>query len=91
MNSTNAGPDSLKQSLQQLHAELSRASIVDESSRQKLRELLAEIEGRLNESAAPNSAAPHRLEAAAVQFEAGHPALAASVRQFIGLLSQAGL
>jgi len=92
MNSTDAGTDSLKQSLARLHADLSGASNLDESSRQKLRELLAEIEGRLHEGAAPTvGAAPHRLEAAAVQFEAGHPALAASVRQFIDLLSQAGL
>ena len=36
-------------------------------------------------------AAPHPLESLAVGFEADHPTLAASVRQFIDLLGQAGL
>ena len=48
-------------------------------------------------AAAPTAAAstaqsaPHRLEALAVSFEADHPSLAASVRQFIDLLGRAGL
>jgi hypothetical protein len=33
----------------------------------------------------------HRLEALAVGFETDHPTLAASVRQFIALLGEAGL
>ena len=92
MNSTGAGPHSLKLALRQLHAELSQAPDMDEGSRALLREVLADIERLLREGAAPTTgAAPHRLEAAAVGFEADHPDLAASVRQFIDLLGQAGL
>jgi hypothetical protein len=37
------------------------------------------------------AAVADRLESIAVQFEAGHPALAASVRRFLDLLVKAGL
>jgi hypothetical protein len=90
---TNAAPDTLKQSLAQLHAELARAPRLDEDARQRLHAALAQIERRMHEgSVAPaGDATPHPLEALAVGFEADHPALAASVRQFIDLLGQAGL
>ncbi len=42
-------------------------------------------------AASTAQSAPHRLEALAVSFEADHPSLAASVRQFIDLLGRAGL
>jgi hypothetical protein len=35
--------------------------------------------------------AVERLETVAVQFEAGHPALAANIRRFVDLLSKAGV
>jgi hypothetical protein len=92
MNSTGAGAESLKLALRQLHAELSQAQDMDEGSRVLLREVLTDIERLLHEGAAPSTgAAPHRLEAAVVEFETDHPALAASVRQFIDLLGRAGL
>jgi hypothetical protein len=90
---TDAQPNTLKQSLTQLHAELARAPRLDENSKQRLHAALAEIERRMHEgSVAPAAdATPHPLEALAVGFEADHPSLAASVRQFIDLLGQAGL
>ena len=92
MDSTDSGPDALKQSLQQLHTQLAGAPNVDESSRRLMQDVLADIEGLLREGATPESgAAPHRLEAVAVEFEAAHPTLAASVREFIDLLGQVGL
>lgn len=85
--------DSLQQALTRLHAELARAPQLDERSRQGLRRALADIEARLQQKDAATGeiAAPHGLEALAVGFEAEHPSLAASLRQFIGLLGQAGL
>jgi len=67
-----------------------------------LREVLADIERLLLPSTAaatrdvsgstlPSQAAPHRLEALAVEFEADHPALASSLRQFVDLLGRAGV
>jgi hypothetical protein len=88
----------LQQSLSQLHTVLVRTPSVDESSKRLLREVLNDIERLLrNGGAAPaaRSAAPAaslpRLEALAVEFEAEHPSLAASLREFIDLLGRAGL
>jgi hypothetical protein len=84
---------SLEQSLAQLHAELARATRVDAEARQLLRALLADIERLLKQgdAVAGSAAAPHRLEGLAVEFEAEHPSLAASLRQFIDLLGKTGL
>jgi uncharacterized protein DUF4404 len=86
-------PNSLQRALAQLHAELAGAPRLDEKSRQMLRSALADIERLLSEGGAAPAleAAPHRLESLAVSFEADHPSLAASVRQFIDLLGRAGL
>jgi len=88
-----ADPDSLKQSLAKLHEELTRSPRLDTASRQMLRTALADIERLLQQGAVKTAAgsAPHRLEALAVNFEADHPSLAASLRQFIDLLGRAGL
>jgi hypothetical protein len=86
-------PNPLQRSLSLLHVELASAQRLDDRSRQMLQAALADIERRLKQkdAAAAEPAAPHRLESLAVGFEADHPSLAASVRQFIGLLGQAGL
>jgi hypothetical protein len=89
----------LQQSLSQLHAVLVRAPSVDESSKRLLREVLSDIERLLSNggaipaarSAAPPAASLPRLEALAVGFEAEHPSLAASLREFIDLLARAGM
>jgi hypothetical protein len=86
--------DSLQQALTRLHAELARSPQVDDKARVGLRSALAEIEQRLKEQggrAGDKPALPHGLDSLAVGFEAVHPSLAASLRQFIELLSQAGL
>jgi hypothetical protein len=90
---TDVEPDSLQLYLAKLRAELVSAQRLDEQSRGRLHAALAEIESRLHKKgAAPAAdAAPHRLESLAVGFEADHPSLAASLRQFIDLLGQAGL
>ena len=85
--------DSLQQALTKLHAELARAQRLSDRSRQALRAALADIETRLQQKDAATGevAASHGLDAIAVGFEAEHPSLAASLRQFIELLGQAGL
>jgi small-conductance mechanosensitive channel len=90
---TDVEPNSLQQSLAKLRSELVRADRLDDKARGKLHAALLDIEDRLQQKgAAPAAdAAPHRLESLAVGFEAEHPTLAASVRQFIDLLGQAGL
>jgi hypothetical protein len=88
----------LQQSLSQLHAVLVRTPRVDESAKRLLREVLSDIERLLSNGGAARpagSGAPavplSRLETLAVGFEAEHPSLAASLREFIDLLARAGL
>jgi Domain of unknown function (DUF4404) len=90
---TDIEQDSLHLYLAKLRSELASAQRLDEQSRGRMHTALADIESRLQQKrAAPAAdAAPHPLESLAVGFEADHPTLAASLRQFIDLLGQAGL
>jgi hypothetical protein len=90
---TDIKPDSLQLYLGKLRSELASAQRLDDESRGRMHAALAEIESRLQKKGAAPAAdtAPHPLESLAVGFETDHPTLAASVRQFIDLLGQAGL
>lgn len=83
-------PEQLRRALEQLHEELSRAPQLDEATRRLLREVVGDA-NRLDLPAGTESSHAHRLEAAAVGFEADHPTLAAALRQFIDLLGKAGV
>jgi hypothetical protein len=96
MDNQKPTPDHLQQSLSQLHAVLVRTPRVDASSKQLLRDVLGDIERLLGNgavTAVPAQAAQSqsRLEALAVEFEAEHPSLSASLREFIDLLGRAGM
>ena len=103
MNQPTPAREQLRHSLGQLHAQLMATPRVDPASRALLREILLDIERLLAVPAAaaePAAAAgkmpaaetaPQRLEALAVEFEARHPALAGSLRQFIDLLGRGGV
>jgi hypothetical protein len=85
--------DTLRDHLARLHQELGRASLDDPRSRQLLVDIMGDIT-RLTGGTAPAAGASgmaERLENAAVQFEAGHPGVAASIRRFVDLLGKAGL
>ncbi|MGH8256178.1 MAG: DUF4404 family protein [Steroidobacteraceae bacterium] len=99
-------PDSrrhdLRQSLTRLHSELAGTPHLDAASLRLLHSVLEDIERLLGASGSTGEAAysaasgtavsaPQRLEALAVEFEARHPALAGSLRQFVDLLGRAGL
>ena len=93
--------EELQRSLERLHAELAANPHVDAHSRRLMQEVLADLDrllaGRTGAPAAAGPAAtavetaPDRLRGLAVQFEAHHPLLAASARQFVDLLGRAGL
>jgi Domain of unknown function (DUF4404) len=88
-------PNALREQLTQLHEELRNADKVDPQVQQLLGEIMRDI-ARLDKgpaAAAPSSdpSLPDRLEKIAVQFEADHPALAASTRRFVDLLGKAGI
>jgi hypothetical protein len=102
MDNQKPTPDYLQQSLSKLHQELAGTPRVDDSSKRLLRDVLGDIERLLGTapaaataSAATDAAAPaaptSRLEALAVEFEAEHPSLSASLREFVDLLGRAGL
>jgi Domain of unknown function (DUF4404) len=86
----------LREHLTQLRAELGASGPVDQETRVLLGEILRDII-RLTETPgaerrALSGAAPaERLEAIAVQFEADHPAFAASVRRLVDLLGKLGV
>ena len=93
---TSPNREQLQRSLRELHAELERTPRVDAQSRQRLQVLLEELHARLHrarhsDAAPPPEAPSERLEELAVEFEAQHPVLAGSLRQFIELCSRAGL
>jgi len=57
-----------------------------------MRQVLSDIERSLSDNQSAATRPPRtRLEALAVSFEAGHPTLSASLREFIELLGNAGL
>ena len=85
--------DTLRDHLAKLHQELGGASRVDPGSRQLLVDIMGDIT-RLTGGAAPAPGAAglsERLEAAALQFEAGHPGIAAGIRRLVDLLGKAGV
>jgi Domain of unknown function (DUF4404) len=94
--------DRLQEQLAKLHTELAEARQADPHLRALLVKVMEDISRLLERSAAPARSAisaplppdesvADRLEALAVQFEADHPGLAASVRRFVDLLVKAGL
>ncbi|HEV7356681.1 MAG TPA: DUF4404 family protein [Steroidobacteraceae bacterium] len=86
----------LRERLAKLHAELSNAHQESPATRQSLGEILPDVK-RMVDQPGTLAAEPQvktlsdRLERVAVQFEAGHPTLAASARQLIDLLSEVGI
>ncbi|MFI4889858.1 MAG: DUF4404 family protein [Steroidobacterales bacterium] len=87
---------SLREHLAQLHTELAGSGPVDPETRKMLEEIVRDIV-RLTESpgaAAASAQGPstaQRLEGIAVQFEADHPAFAASIRRLVDLLGKVGV
>jgi hypothetical protein len=83
-----------------LHAELTEALRADPASREKLSDMMRDInrliDNRLTDKgvgtpASPQGSLPDRLEGIAVQFEAAHPTLAASARRLVDLLGEVGI
>jgi Domain of unknown function (DUF4404) len=90
--------ESLRELLARVHEHLSaRGGALDRESQQMLATLMRDIEHALGagapEPAAARVARAHtpRLESLAVRFEAGHPALAETLRELIDALVKAGI
>ena len=83
----------LRNLLSQLHARLGNAHSLDADDRRLLTSALADIENALaHDAVAPvGDGAEESLESLAVRFEAGHPALAQSLRSLVDTLGKAGI
>ena len=79
----------LHQALARLHGELQGSPQLDAESRRLLDEIAADI-GRTR-GGSGDAAHASRLESLAVQFEAGHPGLAARLRGIADALARVGL
>lgn len=90
----NMDQDSLRDLVAKLHEQLSDALREDPKSRERLSDLMKDVNRLIDNPADPPSEAqslPDRLERIAVQFEADHPTLAASARRLIDLLGEVGI
>ena len=85
--------ESLHDALSRLHAELQAAPQLDDESRRLLQAIAADVGRASAGTTADPAGAGHapRLEALAVRFEAGHPALAARLRGIADALGRIGL
>jgi hypothetical protein len=86
----------LRDQLTKLRDELAASGSVDSETRVLLGDIMHDIL-RLTESpsgtvrAPPGASPADRLEGVAVQFEADHPAFAASIRRLVDLLGKVGV
>lgn len=82
----------LRKLLDQLHGELDHVDQLDESGRELLRTLAADIENRLDPDI-DDETNPllSNLQAATERFEASHPALTKLISDTLSALSNAGI
>jgi hypothetical protein len=86
--------NSFREHLAKLHAELSEAHRTDPKYREALSKMMQDINVLIDKTEsvpAPDKSLSDRLERMAVQFEAGHPTLAASARRLVDLLGEVGI
>jgi uncharacterized membrane protein YccC len=86
---------SLRDLAAQLHGELTEALRQDPKSRERLSDMMKDINRLIDKPtdlpSSPHGSLPERLERVAVQFEADHPTLAASARRLVDLLGEVGI
>ena len=87
--------DSLRDLVAKLHTELSDALRADPKSRERVSDMMKDINRLIDKPtdlpSSPHGSLPDRLERVAVQFEADHPTLAASARRLVDLLGEVGI
>jgi GNAT superfamily N-acetyltransferase len=92
---TTMNNEQLNALLKQVHTELEQATSLDETSRESLRALMADIQKRLDDSA--GNVVPHdpnlieQLQVEILKFELSHPVLTQAVNQVINALADAGV
>ncbi len=87
--------EQLRKHLEALHGELSNTSLVDESSKQLLEEVLEDIRKLLAQAEPPDGDEPDgladRLRDATRSFEESHPTLSTAVGRVIDALTNLGI
>jgi hypothetical protein len=85
--------EKLQRLLARLRERLGASSALDGESHQQLGGVVGDIERSLKagEAVAPASSHAPRLASLAVKFEAGHPALAETLRELMDALVKAGI
>jgi hypothetical protein len=81
----------LQEHLEQLRSELASTEELDSDTRALLEETAGDIEHALHEDSLRPSSFTGRLEAAALDFEADHPALARVLREVADALAKLGV
>jgi hypothetical protein len=85
----------LRATIKELEQELQAGGEVDPATRTMLLEAVEEIHSALRTRGLPTTGEPHslndRLNTAAADFDASHPALAGLVRRVVDALSQLGI
>jgi len=81
----------LRNLLTQLHARLGSAHTLDTEDRRLLTTALVDIEKALTMGEPTQQPGAPDLETFAVKFEAGHPALAETLRRVVDALGKAGI
>lgn len=77
----------LLQLLVELHGHLAASPTLDDDTRR----LLGLVNADIHRLGIAGEASPTGIEALAVRFEADHPAISASLRQAVDILSKAGI
>jgi uncharacterized protein DUF4404 len=85
--------DQLRKDLEALRAESDRQEDMAGPARERLKQLIADIERRLDqaEDAEPHENLVERLRDELAQFEVEHPTLAAALESVLNTLSNAGI
>ena len=81
----------LRNLLTQLHARLGSAQSLDAEDRRLLTTVLHDIDKVLTQGETTQAQSASGLEGLAVKFEAGHPALAETMRRLADALAKAGI
>lgn len=85
--------DQLRETLDELHQQLSDAENLDEDLARRLRTTLSEIQAKLDEKRLPSESTEHTdpLSETVSHFRQSHPTLADTITRLIDTLGQVGI
>jgi len=85
----------LSQTLEQLHAELESTQSVDDDTRERLRHIMSDIHGLLEDKDQPSAhrsqSLNDRLNTALVELQVSHPNLALTLERVVDAFNEVGI